>query len=764
MAAFGQKDGPTLQMPQRGSNEMDDSLPSDDDVAVLEELQQQLRDMNQNALATKSFLFRVRRTADRYVRRTLEHWRRSGIDISFGENVEWVAALTRRGICLKHNHGAGYECSKKRFCNYTHECILCGEKHGLFSRRCGELQKIENFVTLVNVTLQLSKQYRVIDLVLGFKTLSRRVRFSPGNFLRINLRERCNRRRSTAYEVESDPVSEPPTVYSPSRPVESPSQSQSPAPTESADSVVSAESVVGVENPDADSVVSEESVADVENLDATSVSLENLQNMMHTIANADEQVLRNMDPEKRRRLQLACQEADRRLDEVNVDDDVDDDETDYPEKEYDVTVDNKVRFRMVDPIAETAHSLVYHATLHHNSLGISEPVVIKLIRLSRDRNQKNQQIQQMNSHLAILKQLRDLQHVVSMYDRVLQVSDGSSRYAGIVMEFCDMHLGQWIQEDAMRYSETTRTRLIYQLLFTYQEMQSRGVYHRDVKPENILITFKSDHSGLELVPKLCDFEMSRFRADMSSTTAFGTVVGTYNMENRQCWVAPELVENLILMYRGITGQQSAYGSAADVHSLGCVIYFIATNGAALFETPRETKDPHRERYVDRHLDQIQSFMPGKAQLMKQLVLSMVAFNPDDRITFNEAARHPAAWTSHELIGDVIARVGREMGNGLQKTNSVVYSLPRLADVYNRIHAQYPGIAEELLSPRRKQLDPAQLNEIPCLVRELRNLYEHYRSTMNLSSPEAAERTLAMVVGNCIPELMIELARHFQPVR
>ena len=83
MAAFGQKDGPTLQMPQRGSNEMDDSLPSDDDVAVLEELQQQLRDMNQNALATKSFLFRVRRTADRYVRRTLEHWRRSGIDISF---------------------------------------------------------------------------------------------------------------------------------------------------------------------------------------------------------------------------------------------------------------------------------------------------------------------------------------------------------------------------------------------------------------------------------------------------------------------------------------------------------------------------------------------------------------------------------------------------------------------------------------------------------------------------------------------------------
>ncbi len=47
-------------------------------------------------------------------------------------------------------------------------------------------------------------------------------------------------------------------------------------------------------------------------------------------------------------------------------------------------------------------------------------VVIKLIRLSRDRNQKTQQIQQMNSHLAILKQLRDLQHVVSMYDRVLQ--------------------------------------------------------------------------------------------------------------------------------------------------------------------------------------------------------------------------------------------------------------------------------------------------------------------------------------------------------
>ena len=67
------------------------------------------------------------------------------------------------------------------------------------------------------------------------------------------------------------------------------------------------------------------------------MSLEKTQNLLRAIANADQQVLRGIGHEDCRALQLACQEADRRLDEVDIDDNVDDDETHYPEKEYDVT-------------------------------------------------------------------------------------------------------------------------------------------------------------------------------------------------------------------------------------------------------------------------------------------------------------------------------------------------------------------------------------------------------------------------------------------
>lgn len=77
---------------------------------------------------------------------------------------------------------------------------------------------------------------------------------------------------------------------------------------------------------------------------------------------------------------------------------------------------------------------------------------------------------------------------------------------------------------------------------------SRGVVHRDVKPQNVLV-----RDGEEPRAKLMDFGVARL-ADASALTATGDVVGTL------AYMAPEQAEG------------RAAGPEADVYSLALVLY------------------------------------------------------------------------------------------------------------------------------------------------------------------------------------------------
>lgn len=67
--------------------------------------------------------------------------------------------------------------------------------------------------------------------------------------------------------------------------------------------------------------------------------------------------------------------------------------------------------------------------------------------------------------------------------------------------------------------------------------------HRDVKPENILITDNLYED--KQVIKLCDFGCSKiFAATYSSSSVYkkqiSTIAGTIDFHNQRCWMAPEV--------------------------------------------------------------------------------------------------------------------------------------------------------------------------------------------------------------------------------
>lgn len=94
-----------------------------------------------------------------------------------------------------------------------------------------------------------------------------------------------------------------------------------------------------------------------------------------------------------------------------------------------------------------------------------------------------------------------------------------------------------------------------QLCSALASAHAMGVVHRDIKPQNVMIT----DSRLELIAKLTDFGIARqVGGDMTTLTADGQVIGTPD------YLSPEQV----------LGEPG--GPSSDLYSLGIVLYELTT--------------------------------------------------------------------------------------------------------------------------------------------------------------------------------------------
>ena len=133
----------------------------------------------------------------------------------------------------------------------------------------------------------------------------------------------------------------------------------------------------------------------------------------------------------------------------------------------------------------------------------------------------------------------------------------------LVMDYYKSSLMDAIQEKLKTTSEFSEQNLFIiftKLLLAYGEMASVGIFHKDIKPHNILIDD-------ELNMKLFDFGMCILRPDITTDTEeMNPVRGTHR------YMAPELEELIEL------GQKSGRYSLekSDVFSLGMVLLQLCT--------------------------------------------------------------------------------------------------------------------------------------------------------------------------------------------
>jgi serine/threonine protein kinase/beta-lactam-binding protein with PASTA domain len=163
-------------------------------------------------------------------------------------------------------------------------------------------------------------------------------------------------------------------------------------------------------------------------------------------------------------------------------------------------------------------------------------------------------------------------NVVSVFDQGQDVLDGQVSRPYIVMEYVD---GETLRDVINRESPMTPLRaleVMEPVLSALATAHEAGLVHRDVKPENVLISERGQI-------KVADFGLAKAISAQTSTATQGMLIGTVS------YLPPELV---------VSGKADA---RSDVYSAGVVLFELLTG-----QKPHSGETPIQVAYAHVHRD------------------------------------------------------------------------------------------------------------------------------------------------------------------
>ena len=225
----------------------------------------------------------------------------------------------------------------------------------------------------------------------------------------------------------------------------------------------------------------------------------------------------------------------------------------------------------------------------------------------------------------ILRRLHDNSNIISLLD-VFESDDELQ----LVTEYCSGgELFDAIQKKRSRsqtkrrgqYTEVQAASVTKQILQALRDIHSRGIVHRDVKPENILLV---DDNEATMNVKLCDFGMARLMyepAEGSSDDGEASPLTpgrtrSFSLVGTDYYMAPEV------RYGG------TYDSAVDVYSLGVTLYILLCGFPPVFSG----NDSDEVTFPV-------SYWKDISEEAKDLVRKMVNPLVEERITVVDALNH-----------------------------------------------------------------------------------------------------------------------------
>ncbi|CAL1616280.1 unnamed protein product [Knipowitschia caucasica] len=217
----------------------------------------------------------------------------------------------------------------------------------------------------------------------------------------------------------------------------------------------------------------------------------------------------------------------------------------------------------------------------------------------------------LGKEIKILKELRH-DNIV----RLLEYQEiGGCVY--LVMEYCNGgDLAEYLQSRGTLSEDTIRT-FLQQIVQAMKVLQGQGILHRDLKPQNILLSHGEGRraSSLNVCLKIADFGFARH---LQTNAMAATLCGS------PMYMAPEVI------------MSQNYDAKADLWSIGTIIYQCLTGKAPFYaSTPQELR-----LFYETNRTLLPSIPKLTSSNLRHLLLGLLQRNPKDRMTFEELFHHP----------------------------------------------------------------------------------------------------------------------------
>ncbi|CAD8098330.1 unnamed protein product [Paramecium sonneborni] len=297
-----------------------------------------------------------------------------------------------------------------------------------------------------------------------------------------------------------------------------------------------------------------------------------------------------------------------------------DDQTNMNIDETNETKRFEDHYECLKSIGQGAHAVVKTA----KKKGTDQIYAVKIVR-SGDQEIQNNVRRTFNNTLCLRHQ--NIAQNIELY------INEKSETSYLVMEYCDFPSLDTIIKKRPLTTEELKV-IIKQLLLAIQHSHSKGICHRDLKPDNILVNLQENSTPPHV--KLVDFGVSR--RFISKAQEIDMLTKTGNI----FYCAPEIYH------------KASYSKEVDVWAIGVICYQCTFQKLPLHSNQLSDfvdllGNPDKWTFKE-SLNNID--MP-----LSNLILSMLNPNQENRITVDEALQHP--FFEIGTIRDVMALLNKD---------------------------------------------------------------------------------------------------------
>eukprot|EP01132_Coremiostelium_polycephalum_P004746 gene4746-5923_t len=296
------------------------------------------------------------------------------------------------------------------------------------------------------------------------------------------------------------------------------------------------------------------------------------------------------------------------------------------------------KYEVLQKLGKGAYGIVWKAT----DKKTKETVALKKIF---DAFQNATDAQRTFREIMFLQELHGHENIIKLLN-VLKADNDRDIY--LVFEFMETDLHAVIRANILEDIHKQYT--IYQLLKALKYMHSGNVLHRDIKPSNLLL-------NSECLVKVADFGLARSIASLESIQEANPVLTEYVAT--RWYRAPEILLG-----------STKYTKGVDMWSIGCILgellggkamfpgnstmnqldLIIEVTGRPSAEDIEAVKSPFAATMLESlppsHPRSLADMYPHASAEALDLLRKLLQFNPDKRITADEALIHPFVQQFH----------------------------------------------------------------------------------------------------------------------